>query len=424
MGVRALNSDVKVEDLTAHEVGDIDLWIGKHKEYHNVPNFVSNELCWRTSALPSVLAHLPSESLPILQLLETAPPQVTESFQSINPHDLFSLCETTHTSVECFRFPAPSSDFLTHLRACAGQAMLDGKRSIQHWEQRGIFLPFDALGTWDYILKIIAAKKAWIGALQWIEEQPQAISEQYKIRIMSLLRQVSWKGYVKGLASSLTITDMAAFLSQEWLSDSHIDSMLTVTKRLRLDALSCANPSTEIIMPDFPSHILSSPLLATTPIASDYFAKAPKSVIGLGRMIAGAISGIRIAAVAFSPPGHWGCLFIDTQARTLSWGDSVGRPMPSGFENRLRAWLALFIPKTQFLPLQNLLCARQTDNYSCGVVAVNTLKHHIFGDELWTLSRREILRIQEFLDIMEFSGSWKAPVSIFALLRYANVVYS
>jgi hypothetical protein len=37
MGVRSrsLNSDVIVEDLTAHEVGDIDLWIGKHKEYHS-----------------------------------------------------------------------------------------------------------------------------------------------------------------------------------------------------------------------------------------------------------------------------------------------------------------------------------------------------------------------------------------------------
>jgi hypothetical protein len=296
--------------------------------------------------------------------------------------------------------------------------MLDGKPSIRHWEKSDVFLPFDALGTWDYILKIIAAKKAWIGALQWIAGLPQAIPEQYMIRIRSLLRQVPWKGYIKGLASSLKITDMAGFLSQEWLSDSHIHCMLTVTKHLRLDVLSGVDPKipiTEIVMPDFPSHILSSPLLATTPITPDYFAKAPKSIVCLGRTIANAATGIRLVAVAFSPPGHWACLLIDTQAGTISWGDSVGRTMPSGFENRLRAWLALFIPKTQFLPLQDLLCARQTDSYSCGVVAVNTLKHHIFGDELWAPSRREILRIQEFLDIVEFSESWKARVSIFAL---------
>ena len=129
---------------------------------------------------------------------------------------------------------------------------------------------------------------------------------------------------------------MAEFLSQAWLSNSHIHCMLTVAKRLRLDVLSGADPkipNTEIAMPDFPSHIHSSPLLATTPITPDYFEKAPKSVISLGRTIANAAAGIRVAAVAFSPPGHWACLFIDTQARTISWGDSLGRTIPSGFEN-------------------------------------------------------------------------------------------
>ena len=129
---------------------------------------------------------------------------------------------------------------------------------------------------------------------------------------------------------------MAEFLSQAWLSNSHIHCMLTVAKRLRLDVLSGADPkipNTEIAMPDFPSHIHSSPLLATTPITPDYFEKAPKSVISLGRTIANAAAGIRVAAVAFSPPGHWACLFIDTQARTISWGDSLGRAIPSGFEN-------------------------------------------------------------------------------------------
>lgn len=414
MSVHALKSDLEVdivEDLTAHEVGDIDLWIGQQKEYRNVPNYVSNELCQRTCALPSVLALLPSESLSVLQLLEITPPQVTESFQSINPDGLFSFCEATHMSSECFYLPAPSSDFLTHLRACAGQAMLDGKPSIQHWARTDVFLPFDALGTWDYILKIIAAKKAWIDALQWMKMQAKTIPEQYMTRIMLLLCRVSWKGYIKGLGSALTTTDMAAFLSREWLSDLHIDCMLTVTKRLHNVAPSGVIPCTEIVSPDFPSHILLFPLLASTPIAPDYFTKAPKSIIDLGRKIANAATGVRIAAVAFSPLDHWASLIIDTHAGTISWGDSIGRAMPAGFEGRLRAWLALFIPQTEFLPLQYLLCAQQTDTYSCGIIAVNTLKHHLYGKELWTSSRRETLRIQEFLDIMEFSERWNACVS-------------
>jgi hypothetical protein len=50
----SLDSEVNaIEDLTADEVGDIGLWIGQQKQYRNVPNFVANELCQRTSALLS-----------------------------------------------------------------------------------------------------------------------------------------------------------------------------------------------------------------------------------------------------------------------------------------------------------------------------------------------------------------------------------
>ncbi|TFY58102.1 hypothetical protein EVG20_g8283 [Dentipellis fragilis] len=43
-----------------------------------------------------------------------------------------------------------------------------------------------------------------------------------------------------------------------------------------------------------------------------------------------------------------------------------------------------------------------SDSYSCGIIAINTLKHHLFGDPLWSESERECIRICEFLDIMEF----------------------
>jgi hypothetical protein len=201
-----------VEDLTAVE-GDLSLWIGQKKTYHDMPTYVSNELCQCTSVLPSAMAHLPSESLPVLQLLEVTTPQVTESFQNIKPDDLFMFYEATHTSSECFQLPAPSGAFLNQLCACAGQAMLDGKTSIQHWDKRYTFLPFDTLGTWAQILKIDAAKKAWFGAIQWMMGCPKIIPGKYVTCIMLLLCQVPWSEYIKGLGSALTIKDMASFLS-------------------------------------------------------------------------------------------------------------------------------------------------------------------------------------------------------------------
>ena len=180
---------------------------------------------------------------------------------------------------------------------------------------------------------------------------------------------------------------MATFLSKKWLSDTHIHTMLAVTRRLRNNAISGADPCIEIASPDFFSHVLSSPLLSTTPITPDYSRNAPKSVIRLGDRIKSATLGTIIAAVAYSPENHWACLLIDSRARTIQWGDSVGRAMPAGGEERLRAWLSLFVPHIEFLPVCNLSLAHQTDSYSCSIIATNTLKHHIFGDDLWTLPR-------------------------------------
>ena len=252
-------------------------------------------------------------------------------------------------------------------------------------------------------------------------EQHHTILEEYTTCIKSLLGQVPWKDYIKGLGSGLTTTEMATFLSTKWLSDTHIHTTLAVTRCLRHTVLSGADPCIEIASPNFFSHVLYLPLLSTTPITPDYSHNAPKSMIRLGDKIKCAASGILIAAVAYSPESHWACLLIDSQARTIQWGDSVGRAMPAGSKDRLRAWLSLFLPHTQFLPLRNLSCACQTDSYSCGIIAINTLKHHIFGDNLWTLPSREILCVGEFLDIMEFSESWKASVSVSVLCTFTKL---
>ncbi|KAI9443778.1 hypothetical protein H4582DRAFT_2053569 [Lactarius indigo] len=399
-------------DLTTDEFGDMNLWIGKGQQYRNVPNYVSDELCRRTSALPTVTSLLPPPSLPVLLLLDFAIPPITRPIQGVNPKDIFSCNNATHTSSECLQLPFPSRDLLNMLRAHSGQAMLDGKISIQHWEKRGIFLPFDALGAWALIVEVDTAKRAWSDALMWVDEQRDNIPAQSISRVMTLLRTVPWKDHIKGLGSGLSITDMATFLSPEWLSDTHLDTMVNAAVHFHHESLSRMVPHTEIVQSDFAAHILTSPLLETTPITHDYMNKAPQSVIRLGSIISSCSTDIRVVAVAFSPPGHWACLLIDFQARTIAWGDSMRRDPPAGFEKRLRTWLGLFCPQNQFSALQQLPCACQTDAYSCGVITINTMKHHVFGDKLWTKSSRERLRVSEFLSILEFSESHRIPLSM------------
>jgi hypothetical protein len=112
--------------------------------------------------------------------------------------------------------------------------------------------------------------------------------------------------------------------------------MLVVTGYLRHDVISRADPCIEIASPEFASHILDSPLLSKTHIIPDYSRSASKAVIRLGNKLKDAASGILIAAVAYSPEDHWACLLNDSKARTIRWGDFLGRAMPADGEDRLR----------------------------------------------------------------------------------------
>jgi hypothetical protein len=172
---------VPITDLTVNEVGDVNLWIGQGKSYHDVPEFVSNELCRCTSVLTTEMSLLPSPFLPVLCLLDFPTPPVTMSLHGVKAEELFSHNIPTHTSSKCLQLPAPSHGILKSLRACSGQAMLDRKISVQHWDHNGIFLPFNALGMWALIIEAHDTKNAWRDGLRWLDRQHfnEGISMQY-----------------------------------------------------------------------------------------------------------------------------------------------------------------------------------------------------------------------------------------------------
>ena len=84
-----------ITDLTVNEFGDVNTWIRQGKTYHDVPEYVSRELCCHISAPPSAISLLPSPQLPIIHLLDFPTPQITPSlrlsmqkqpFHTVEPH--------------------------------------------------------------------------------------------------------------------------------------------------------------------------------------------------------------------------------------------------------------------------------------------------------------------------------------------------
>ena len=131
-----MSAALPITDLTVGEFGDVNIWIGQGRRYQNVPEYIAKELCRRTSALPTETSLLPSPQLPVLHLLDFPTPPVTPSLKDINAEAMFSSTIATHTSSECLQLLVPSPNILKALKSCAGQAMLDGKTSVQHWDKR------------------------------------------------------------------------------------------------------------------------------------------------------------------------------------------------------------------------------------------------------------------------------------------------
>ena len=189
---------VPITNLTMDKSGDVNLWIGRGKQYYNVPEFVCQELCCHTSALSVDAPLLPASLLPVSLLLNFYTPPVTQSLKGIKPETIFSHNSSKHTSSECLKLSAPSHGILNALMACAGQAMLHGKTSVQHWDQCSIFLLFNALGSWALIIEAETAKNAWRDAMTWLYQQCKTTPAHYIPQVIKLLGCVSWKSYNQG----------------------------------------------------------------------------------------------------------------------------------------------------------------------------------------------------------------------------------
>lgn len=68
----------------------------------------------------------------------------------------------------------------------------------------------------------------------------------------------------------------------------------------------------------------------------------------------------------------------------------------------LQTWIATHFTSFTSSFSEDLKCAQQSDNFSCSIIAVNTIKHNVFGDALWCSRNGNDHHVEEFLAIMEY----------------------
>ncbi|KDR83159.1 hypothetical protein GALMADRAFT_206799 [Galerina marginata CBS 339.88] len=404
------SSDSEPPGITA-ESTQLVLWIRKGKAYKDVPDFVSEELCRRLTLPEDALAVLPAQKLSISQLIESRFSMQVQMLQIGTPSSCFSEREPNTSLTSLLLRPVPSRKFIQQLQACSGQAMLDGKVSVKDWTQKDVYVPFSVLTWWNYLHDAISAKQAWLRAKEWLKKLNLKGDRNQEIlkRVNLVLAKVAWHGSFRGgLKSFVSATDMALFLSREMLTTSQIYAMLLV-----LEARCQKNPLFDsiIIAPPVFGDALSA--IPSYEPKSPYPNGSPKCIQDISSQLM--TRPATLWTVAYSHPLHFAALRIDNTLPSVlkvNWGDSISRKPPSSLIKGIKVWAEHHFPQKRIVFEQNLDCASQTDSYSCGIISVNTLKHHIFGKSFWSQKSRELLRITEFLDIMEFSLALEVPTVV------------
>ncbi|KAG2159523.1 uncharacterized protein EDB93DRAFT_1099873 [Suillus bovinus] len=95
---------------------------------------------------------------------------------------------------------------------------------------------------------------------------------------------------------------------------------------------------------------------------------------------------------------HWAVIEVNTVNQNISYADSLDWSWPNDNINTINCWLG-YHGFGKFDRATTLQHGEQRDSFSCGITAINIIKHALFHDTLFTDNRAFSLRMEEFLYI-------------------------
>lgn len=266
-------------------------------------------------------------------------------------------------------------------------SMPDG-RSVAH---EGRHLPADVLDVWMVFAAVHRIRSRWDKSFKWLKRQERKNGVLHD-RMVSLLQNVAWGGMVQGFdsISACPISTFATYLSDDWLSDDHMNQFTELLERRVLGSPQHA-AETYVMGPWFSTHLAN-------------FDKEPdhKYLERIGRDLA---SGRRKRIVGMRNVGanHWIAFTIDVATASISVGDSFRKSHPL-FMKAVSGWVERHMKQTY--QQKNLPCTKQEDGFSCGVLAMNAIEHFLDSERYPLVNKTPFAlsaaRMERALDVMTY----------------------
>ena len=181
-----------------------------------------------TDVPKDVSSQLPAETVPVSVLLESNIPGRLSDTSVIRPaHLSFSLLDPCWTIGELFATPLPPRVWLNTLENNLSQMWSSGKLSIipPSSSNPDLRLPLWVVSFWNMAVEAAEQRDKWKAAEEWLlgRIQDPSIREARK-----LLNKIPWGLRLWSLTShdkETRIGHLAGLLSDEWLSERHIDTI-------------------------------------------------------------------------------------------------------------------------------------------------------------------------------------------------------
>ncbi|KAJ7433925.1 hypothetical protein B0H11DRAFT_1758325 [Mycena galericulata] len=352
-------------------------------------------------AVPNDITHQPHADLPIAEFVALELPEQSRAFVLTKPRAWYSPDLPT-TDIACLMSrPIPPMDFLANLEKEAGQAWFDGCQSIldPRYNDGCDRFPLWVVTFWKDMGSLWRAQWTWQTSVGWVDGQLQkedlAECDREALTVTKgLFETMGWNTKIWG---DWTHLDLAKILSWQWLSDDHIDMLMTdLSSRVAAD-------------PELAKTVLVAPLAFSEALkraANKNYTKEDAPLLARYEAHIKKYGFKRLYFPNHINKNHWIAGRIDFDRKLIGTGQLIfqrrSRP-PSELITGTKRWAkSQFGGKDFTYQGDSMDHGEQRDTSSCGIITPNTIAADIFCDEIWEQEHAAGARANCFIHLAEF----------------------
>ncbi|KAJ7208611.1 hypothetical protein GGX14DRAFT_566827 [Mycena pura] len=393
------------DELARAQNTDVQHWIGKVNAGEDLP-FAAQAAEYSLLEIPSdILPKIPSSTLSITELLSRSlPPRYSDDH---GMEDIFSdrgPSDEIGTFIHLLQIPPRS--MVNAIRKGFRSAWLSGKKSISLPFSPNVNFAFWAITYWSRVLDACEGRDFWEDCERWVAKQRRSQDElRAQLRVRTFFQTTRWGETLRVLG--IPMNALGILLSSAYLPAVVVDCMVALQAgRLAAVARGSAahDPDNTLIVDTTLADFLDQyhPIIDGVPTGRITTSRGGQKYLErLGAWLRDPTHQY-LYLVLYRPPDHWTTALIDSDAHRIHYGDGLNWARPQEFSDALLLWLRSELG-VEFSIAEDLPRAAQTDGTSCGIIATNTIAHNAFGDSLWVEALANVMRMDAFCDLVEYS---------------------